>query len=113
MASWDSEDYFLIGSCEFGIVPPIGLTLDFENADFANQDLDGIDLRHAWLNNANFTGASLKRARFDFASITATNFQDSVVDGASFVIAFHRPGQPPLGLSPKLLWYFDIYEDDL
>ena len=113
MAFWDSEDYFLMGSCEFGIVPPIGLELDFKNVDFSQQVLDGIDLRHAWLNNSNFAGASLKQARFDFCSITATNFQGAMVDGASFVIAFHRPGQPPQGLSPKWLWYFDVYEDDL
>ena len=113
MAFWDSEDYFLMGSCEFGIVPPIGLELDFKNVDFSQQVLDGIDLRHSWLNGTNFAGASLKQARFDFCSITATNFHGAMVDGASFVIAFHRPGQPPLGLSPKWLWYFDVYEDDI
>jgi len=113
MASWDSEDYFLMGDAEFGPPAPIGLTLDFENVDFSNQHLDGIDLRHAWLNNSNFSGASLKQAQFDFASITATNFQGAMLDEASFVIAFHRPGQPPLGLSPKWLWYFDVYEDEV
>ena len=113
MAFWDDEDYFLMGDAEFGPPAPIGLSLDFENVDFSQQVLDGIDLRHAWLNSSNFSGASLKQARFDFASITATNFQGAMVDGASFVIAFHRPGQPPQGLSQKWLWFYDVYEDDI
>ena len=111
MARWDAQDYFLLGDAEFGPPAPIGITLDFEGIDFSKQDLDGIDLRHAWLNESKF--GNVKRARFDFCSITATNFENAVVTEATFHIAFHRPGQLPLGLSAELLRENDVYVDDV
>ena len=113
MARWDAQDFFLMGDAQFGSPAPIGITLDFEGIDFSRQNFDSIDLRHAWLNHSSFAQASLKRARFDFASITATNFSGAVMDGATFSIAFHRPGQPPQGLSAELLKEYEVYEDDV
>ena len=113
MARWNAEDYFLKGDAEFGPPAPIGITLDFEGIDLSNQDLDGIDLRNAELSGSNFSGASLKRARLDCTALTNADFSGAMVDGASFFIASHRPGQPPQGLSPKLLWFYDVYEDDV
>lgn len=112
MAYWYDQNFFLLFSTE-DYLPPIILTLDFARADFANQDLEGIDLRFAWLNRANFRGTLLKNAQFDFASVTATNFSDTSLEGASFLHAFHKPMQPTLGLSAEMLKSNKVYVDEI
>ena len=112
MQRWDREDFFLMYWNRIED-PPFILHLDFSGADFLNQNLDGIDLRFAWLDGANFSGSSLQHAKFDFSCLTETNFSDVDIFGASFRYSFHQPQRPPLGLSDDLLKENEVYEDEV
>ena len=101
---------------------PLGVLLDFSGLQRMNYRLDGIDLSMCWLENADFTGASLKNAQLgcgrnvsyracrlygaDFTGIEisgcdfsdATGMETALWDGAVF-----DPANPPKGLPENIL----------
>ena len=112
MEYWKKQDYFLLRHDPTKDPEPlIYLTLDFADADFTNLFLDCIDLRFAWLNRANFAGASLECAMFDCSYISATNFSNAQMVGASFLYCLHHPKHPPFGLSQELIKHYGIAVD--
>jgi len=110
MQHWQGQNYFFTDSVEDS-VPPIRLILDFTDADFTNLFLAGVDLRFAWLNRANFNGASLECAMFDCSYISATNFSKAQMMGASFLYCLHHSKHPPIGLSQELMKHFGVAVD--
>lgn len=100
--------------------PPLGVLLDFSRLQRAHYRLDGIDLSMCWLEDADFTGASLKgarlgcgknvsyrQARLDLADFSdgveisgcdftdATGLETALFDGASYGLADQPKGLPP------------------
>ena len=110
MQHWQDENYFLMHSVE-NHSPTIHLTLDFADANFSNLFLAGVDLRFAWLNRTNFSGASLECSMFDCSYISATDFSKAQIVGASFLYCLHHPEHPPIGLSPELMKHYGVAAD--
>ena len=110
MQHWQDENYFLMHSVE-NHSPTIHLTLDFADANFSNLFLAGVDLRFAWLNRTNFSGASLECSMFDCSYISATDFSKAQIVGASFLYCLHHPEHPPIGLSPELMKQYGVSVD--
>ena len=112
MAHWQEQDDFLCGyDPTRDHEPAICLTLDFADADFTNLFLAGVDLRFAWLNRADFSGASLECAMFDCSHISATDFSKAQMVGASFLYCMYHPEHPPRGLCQEVMAHYGVTED--
>ena len=101
--------------------PPVAVVLDFHRLQRKHYHLDGINLGMAWLEEANFEGASLKNAKlgccpnatFKDARLQGANFEDcdisgccfegAQLDGADFSGAAYHPDNPPVGLPAEIL----------
>ena len=102
--------------------PLLVMMLDFRGLRRARHRLDGIDLRHCWLERADFTGASLKNAKlgcgrnvcykgarlhgadFRHVEISGCDFSGCLgIESAMFDGAVYDPANPPVGLPPELL----------
>jgi hypothetical protein len=103
--------------------PPLLVTMiDFRGLRRARYKLDGIDLRHCWLERADFTGASLRNSKmgcgrdasyrgarlhgadFRHVEISGCAFDDALgLESAMFDGAVYCPANPPKGLPPEVL----------
>ena len=102
--------------------PLLVMMLDFRGLRRARYKLDGIDLRHCWLADADFTGASLRNAKlgcgrnvcykgarlhgadFRHVEISGCDFTDCQgFDAALFDGAAYDPANPPKGLPSEAL----------
>ena len=102
--------------------PPVAVMLDFSRLQRRTYRLDGINLVFCWLENADFTGASLKNARLgcgrnvsyrncrvdnaDFAlvEISGCDFTGCTgIETARFDNAVYDPANPPIGLPAEIL----------
>jgi len=102
--------------------PPLVILIDFRGLRRARYKLDGIDLRHCWLERADFTEASLRNSKMgcgrnvsyrgsrlneaDFRHVEISGCDFSGCQGietALFDGAVYDPANPPLGLPPEAL----------
>lgn len=102
--------------------PPLVVLLDLQRLRMRNHRLDGIDLSHCWLADADFEGSSLRGAQmgccprasfrsarlhgadFRHVEITATDFSGCLgLETALFDGAAYDPASPPKGLPPEIL----------
>ena len=102
--------------------PLLVMMIDFRGLRRAHYKLDGIDLRHCWLADADFTGASLRNAwmgcgrnacykgarlhgaDFRHVEISGCDFTDATgIETAMFDDAMYDPANPPKGLPPEVL----------
>jgi hypothetical protein len=101
---------------------PLSVLLDFRGLKRSNYRLDGINLSLCWLQDADFTGASLRNARlgcgrnvsykgsrlheadFRHVEISGCNFTDALgLESALFDGASYDPANPSIGLPPEIL----------
>ena len=102
--------------------PVLGVMLNFSRLQRRNYRLDGINLFFCWLENADFTGSSLRNARlgcgrnvsyrncrldnadFQEAEISGCDFTGcSGIETALFEGAVYDPANPPKGLPESIL----------
>ena len=102
--------------------PLLVVMIDFRGLRRVHYRLDGIDLRHCWLADADFTEASLRNARlgcgrnvcykgarlhgadFRHVEISGCDFTDCLgIETALFAGAVYDPENPPKGLPPEVL----------
>lgn len=101
---------------------PVAVMLDFSRLQRRNYRLDGINLALCWLENADFTGASLKNAHlgcgrhvcyrecrldnadFTLVEISGCDFTDCTgIETAIWDRATYDPANPPVGLPPEIV----------
>ena len=102
--------------------PPLVILIDFSGLRRAHYRLDGADFRYCWLQDADFTGASLRNARlgcgrnacymgarlhgadFRHVEISGCDFTDCQgLDTVHFADAVYNPENQPKGLPPEVL----------
>ena len=101
--------------------PPLVALVDFRGLRRARHKLDGIDLRHCWLERADFTEASLRNSKmgcgrnasyrgarlhgadFRHVEISGCDFSGAAgLESAMFDGAAYDPANPPVGLPLEL-----------
>jgi len=101
---------------------PVAVMIDFSGLRRPHHNLDRIDLRMCWLEDADFSGASLRDARmccgrnvrYAGARLHGADFREvevsgcdftgcSGLDAANFVGAVFDPANPPVGVPPEVL----------
>jgi len=112
--------------------PPLSVFLDFGETDFSQTMLDGINLSHAWLEAADFSAASLRRAqlgivrfarftgadlrdaKFEIADVSGCDFIGAQLGGTTFKECSYAKGFAPSGLPTDMLQMLTVTakEDD-
>ena len=101
---------------------PVAVIFDFQGLRRTHYNLDGVNLAVCWLENADFTGASLKgaslgcgrnviyrncrldHADFEGVEISGCDFSNaSGLESALFTGAIFDPANPPIGLPEDIL----------
>jgi len=101
--------------------PPLAAMIDLRGLQSVHSRLDGIDLRMCWLQDADFSGSSLKNAKLgcgrgvsyrecrldgaDFrgVEVSGCDFSGATgLDKALFDGAVYDPANPPLNLPPEI-----------